>query len=156
MILILKNLPVGITNSEFKTFVNLMVDGAFEPSCQPIRKTKIMVQFDRRQGKFEFHGLVYCNGRPLGEITLGLFEGFLIKGHPIEIAEFIQRKPQQTSDVASQALEIIDCRRRVPSEELLIFHTLEAIDIHPAASSPQSHRLQAKPEFTHSNWNYCH
>lgn len=135
MILILKNLPTGVTGRELNALVSFVVDDAFDAASQPIRKTEIMVLFDREQGKFEFYGLVHCNGRQVGEAVSGLFNGFLMQGHALDVAEFFRRGSQQVVSVASN-------RRRILGEQVLLFNTIEEIEIPPVAEPEQTSGTQ--------------
>lgn len=134
MILILKKLPVGITSCEFKAFVRFVISGVFDYYSQPIEKTEMMVLYDRTQGEFEFYGLIHCSSRQIGEIVSQLFDGFVLQGRVLTVAEYFPRNSTSAADASSTGVN----RRRIPDEQVLVFNSIEEIEISPLLESSQT------------------
>ncbi len=138
MILILKNLPIGFTACELSSLTQHVLNEIAISSRPLIRKTEVMVLFDRQKGEFEFYGLIFCNDRQHGQTTRALFENFLHQGYVIEVAEFFHRQ-------ANEQVSTTTNRRRIPDKQLLIFKSVEEIEIFPALELTQ----QTKPKSLH-------
>lgn len=128
MIIIVKNLPVGINETEFKEYLHREFSNASWILDKLIR-TKVVVHYDRTNGEFDFYGLVYFRCCLIAQHVVKRLNGAWLSGREIAAREYFRRS--KNGGFAVQGLQpvLANERRRIEGEELLVFYHFEQIEL---------------------------
>jgi|LakMenEpi03Aug12_release.lakeMendotaPanAssembly.Ray.scaffolds.fasta_scaffold349069_1 hypothetical protein len=129
MILLIKNIPFAVTLSEFRVFLENTLNSCISLPAESIKKSELMVLYDKQRGEFEFYGLIHFYSSQSGQLAMQKINETNFNGCRVNAREFFIRKSDALTHQAPPSLAVRRDQRRIKNEQLMVFSSYEHIEV---------------------------